>query len=188
MRYLRWLLAVLTGLIALCALAMPTLASASNAAPKQVPYVVQQVNPTTYVSPVVKAVKVSPLIAAYKICTRSGTSRCMTGEGVGYQFQMQASGYSTFSQNAGDFGYVYKTPNGLCPQAKDGANYWVVMGETACGTSNVSYEWDPTSDSPSRLVNQAYGRYLGVLFNNQDGAKTTTQPATGAYYLGPFGS
>jgi hypothetical protein len=186
MRVLRRLAALATGFVALTALVLPTMASASSSAPEQAPFVVQQVNPTTYIAPVSNTVKVSPLIAPIKICTRSGTVRCATGKGIGYQFQMQVSGYSTFNEILGTQGDVYETPNGLCPQAKDAANGYIVIGNNGCSDTNTSYEWASTSNG--RLENPTYSRYLGVLFNNQDGAKTTTQPSTGAYYLQPYAS
>lgn len=190
MRILRRLGALAAGFVALGALAMPTMASASSSQPSGTGYTITQVNPTTYIGPVVKAMKVSPLIAAWKICTRSGTQRCMASQGVGQQFRMHdaATGYSTFSDLGGTFGDVFETPGGLCPHAADGANSYVVTGETACSTNNQAYQWFVTNDSPNRLLNPLYNRYLAVLFNDQNGARTTTQPGTGAFYLGRFGS
>jgi hypothetical protein len=163
-------------------------AHASTAPAKQVGYAITQTNPTTYITPLDTAIPAAPLIAAWRICTRSTPTRCATGKGAGEQFQMQASGYSTFNRISAPYGVMFKTPNGLCPHAKDGANGWVVLGDVGCDPNNQSYQWFITTDNPNRLLNPLYDRYLGVLFNNQDGARTTTQPGTGAFYLGEFGS
>jgi hypothetical protein len=149
-------------------------------------YAITQVNQTTFIKPLSKTLSKAPLIGAYKICTRSGTSRCMTGEGVGEQFQMFQSNYSTFNRSSDQFGYTYTTPNDLCVHGT--TSNTVIGSNTACGFSNSASQWDPDSSSPPRLVNTAYGGYLGVLFNNQDGARTTLQPGTGAFYLSQYGS
>lgn len=161
--------------VASASVAAPAVAAGSGAA-------VIRVNPVNLTKPYAATVSKAPLAGAYKICTNSGTLRCMTGQGNGFQFQMQQSGYSTFSAVVGPDGSLFETPNSLCPQAKDAANGWVVIGNSVCTSTNKSDEWVVSN----RLKNASYGRYLAVLFNNQDGAKTTTQPGTGAYYLGLY--
>jgi hypothetical protein len=183
MRVFRRLATLVVGVAAMGAMVLPAAANASSSTPKQMPFVIQQVNPTTFISPVSTTVQVRPFIAPYKICNNSGPGRCMTAKGNGFQFQMQLSGYSTFSAVVGPDGSLFETPNSLCPQAKDAANGWAVIGNSVCTSTNKSDEWVVGS----RLQSAAYsGRYLAVLFNNQDGAKTTAQLGTGAWYLGLY--
>lgn len=183
MRLTRIAIAGFAAAAALTAAAPAMASTGSHSAARQAGLVVQQVNPTNLTKPVSKMIPaILRRAAPYKICNNSGPGRCMTAKGDGFQFQMQLSGYSTFSAVVGPDGSLFETPNSLCPHAKDGANGWAVIGDSVCTSTNKSDEWVVGN----RLQNASYGRYLAVLFNNQDGAKTTTQPGTGAWYLGLY--
>lgn len=144
-------------------------------------YAVQQVNPTTWISPLARTLNKLPLAGSWIIKTRSGTTRELTAEGNGIDMEIHATGFSTFSRFTpnGATGDVYQTPNGLCVHV---VTVGLVTGSTNCGASNTASQW--YGDGSGRLLNVSYGNYLGVN-SNSEGEVARMEPGTGAYYLTP---
>jgi hypothetical protein len=149
-----------------------------------------KINPTNLTKPYSAVVTREPLTGTYKLCTRSGATRCATGEGDGFSMKIYASGYSTFNESAGDDGEIFTTPNGLCVHGTDtGA---IIGSSSACGATNTASQWFTSSDSPPRWINYAYvtassGGYMAVT-GNSDGAFLTLAPYTGYSYLSRYSS
>lgn len=175
--------AVVLAAVGLAALAATLVSQQADASPDHAAakvYAVQQVNPTTYISPLAKTLTKAPLEGAWIIRTRSCGSVCyeLTSKGLGLSFQTEGTGFSTFNRTSGNHGFIYTTAGGgYCVHGTDTDS--VIASNSACGASNTASQW--VSDSAGHLLNASYGGYMGQSFLGNN-ATVRIEPESGYYY------